>query len=274
MLPARARRAVLALCAAPLLAVGAVQAQSGAPVRLATTTSTENSGLLKALLPAFEARCGCKVQVISVGSGKAIKLGEDGNVDVLLVHARAAEDAYMAAGHGTVRRDVMANDFLLVGPAADPAGVRGGKDVIEALRRIAATQARFVSRGDDSGTDQMEKGYWSLTGSNPKGRPWYASAGVGMGEVLTMAGQMGAYTLTDRATYASYRARTGLEVLVEGDPKMFNPYGIMNVNPAKSPAINREGALALIEWITSPQGQRAIAAFRVEGQQLFFPASK
>lgn len=261
------------------LALGApsfAHAQQNKIVKLATTTSTENSGLLKVLLPMFEARTGYQVQVISVGTGKAIALGRDANVDVVLVHARPSEDAYMADGHGTVRRDVMYNDFIIVGPASDPAGVKGGKDVLEAMRRIRASGARFISRGDNSGTHQMENSYWKAVGQDPngfKGQPWYVSAGVGMGQVLTMAGQMQGYTLTDRATYGAYRDKTGLSVLVEGDAKMFNPYGIMDVNPAKSPALNHAGAMALIDWITSAEGQAAIAAFKVDGQQLFFPSA-
>jgi len=241
-------------------------------LRLATTTSTENSGLLRAILPQFEAKVGFKVQVVSVGTGKALKLGENGDVDVVLVHAREAEDAFVAAGHGTDRRDVMYNDFILVGPPGDPAAVRGGKDVLEAFRRIAAGKARFISRGDDSGTDKMEKGYWQQIGVTPKGASWYVSAGLGMGEVLTMAGEMQGYTLSDRATYAAYKAKTGLEISVQGDRQMFNPYGIIAVNPKKYPEINHAGAMALIEWMTGPEGRAAIVGFKPNGEQLFFVA--
>ena len=244
-------------------------------LRLATTTSTESSGLLRALLPKFEARHGLRVQVISVGTGKALKLGENGDVDVVLVHAPAAEDAFVAAGHGVGRRDVMHNDFVLIGPTTDPAGIRGSKDVLEAFRRIAAVRARFVSRGDDSGTDKTEKSFWQQAGSAIPDRRagWYVSAGQGMGEVLTMAGEMQAYTLSDRATFAGYVARTGLEILVQGDPRLFNPYGIIAVNPKKYPDINHAGALALIEWTTGSEGRAAIAGFRPGGQQLFFPSA-
>lgn len=241
-------------------------------LRLATTTSTENSGLLRVILPLFEARLGGKVHVVSVGTGKALKLAENGDVDVVLVHARAAEDAFVAAGHGVERRDVMYNDFVLVGPPADPAGVRGGKDVLEAFRRIAAGKARFISRGDDSGTDKMEKDYWQQIGVTPKGAPWHVSAGLGMGEVLTMAGEMQGYTLSDRATYAAYKAKTGLEISVQGDLRMFNPYGIIAVNPKKYPDINYAGAMALIDWMTGPEGRAAIAAFKPNGEPLFFVA--
>lgn len=246
-------------------------------VRLATTTSTANSGLLDYLLPEFEQSCGCKVHVISVGTGKALKLGEDGNVDVVLVHARASEDAFVAAGHGVDRRDVMYNDFVLIGPHNDPSKVASEKDIVVAMRKISVSKSRFVSRGDNSGTEQMEKAYWKMAGIPPAeiGKAgWYVSAGQGMGEVLMMAGEMRAYTLADRGTYISYRERIGLPVLVEGDERMFNPYGIIAVNPKKYPDINFQGALNLINWITSARGQHLIASFKVNGEQLFMPSAK
>ena len=253
------------------LFLGAISLSANArDLRLATTTSTENSGLLRVILPIFEAKQGIKVHVVSVGTGKALKLGENGDVDVVLVHAREAEDAFVAAGHGVNRRDVMYNDFILVGPPSDPAGIRGGKDVLEAFRRLAAGKARFISRGDDSGTDKMEQSYWKQIGVTPKGTPWHVSAGLGMGEVLTMAGEMQGYTLSDRATYAAYKAKTGLEISMQGDPRMFNPYGIMAVNPKKYPDINFTGAMALIEWMTGAEGRAAISAFKPSGEQLFF----
>jgi tungstate transport system substrate-binding protein len=242
-------------------------------IKLSTTTSTENSGLLKFLLPAFEARTNSKVQVISVGTGKALELAKNGDVDVTLVHARPSEDKFVADGHGVNRRDVMFNDFIIVGPQQDPAHIKGSKDVIQAMKKIAASKARFISRGDNSGTDQMEKRYWKEAGIQPAGSA-YISAGLGMGEVLSMAAEMQAYTLTDRATYAAYRAKTGLIIAVEGDPKMFNPYGIIAVNPAKYKDINYKGAMQLIDWITSTEGQNRIAQFRVDGQQLFFPSAR
>lgn len=249
---------------------GIAPAQAQGVLKLSTTTSTDNSGLLKVLLPAFEAESGLKVQVISVGTGKALELAKNGDVDVTLVHARPAEDQFMADGHGVNRRDVMYNDFIIVGPVADPVGLKGSRDVALALKKILAAKAKFISRGDNSGTDQMEKAYWKDVGSRPAG-PLYISAGLGMGEVLTMAAELQAYTLTDRATYAAYRARTGLAILVEGDPKMFNPYGIIAVNPKKYPGINYQGATRLIDWITSEGGRKKIASFKVEGQQMFFP---
>jgi tungstate transport system substrate-binding protein len=242
-------------------------------VKLSTTTSTENSGLLKYLLPTFEGKTGNKVHVISVGTGKALELAKNGDVDVTLVHARASEDKFVADGHGVNRRDVMYNDFILVGPESDPAKIKGSRNVIDAMQKIAQSRSRFISRGDNSGTDQMEKAYWKEAGAKPQGSA-YVSAGLGMGEVLTMAAQMQAYTLTDRATYGAYRAKTGLLVLVEGDPKMFNPYGIIAVNPAKYKDINYKGSMQLIDWMCSAEGQRLIAEFKVDGQQLFFPSAK
>jgi tungstate transport system substrate-binding protein len=271
------RRAILGFIACLTVATPFAHAQSdtqsGKPLCLSTTTSTENSGLLSYLLPAFEAKTGIKVNVISVGTGKALELGKNGDVDVTLVHARALEDKFVAEGWGVDRRDVMYNDFIVAGPVADPAGVKGGRDVIAAFKKIAAANVKFISRGDNSGTDVMEKGYWQQAGTKPAGSN-YVNAGLGMGEVLNMAAELKAYTLTDRATYGAYRARTGLAILVEGDKRMFNPYGIIAVNPAKHKGINDKGAKALIEWITSPEGQARIAAFKPAGEQLFFPDAK
>lgn len=240
-------------------------------IRLSTTTSTESSGLLNFLLPAFESRTKTKVHVISVGTGKALELAKNGDVDVTLVHARASEEQFVADGHGVNRRDVMYNDFVIVGPASDPAGIRGLKDVSAALRKIVDAKAKFITRGDNSGTDQMEKSYWEEIGIKPAGKA-YISAGLGMGEVLNMAAELQAYTLTDRATYLAHRAKTGLIVAVEGDPRMFNPYGIIAVNPARHSGVNYEGAMQLIDWITSDAGRQRIAEFRINGEQLFFPA--
>jgi tungstate transport system substrate-binding protein len=242
-------------------------------IRLSTTTSTENSGLLQYLLPKFEARANAKVNVISVGTGKALELAKNGDVDVTLVHARAAEDKFVAEGHGVNRRDVMYNDFIIVGPESDPAGVKGSRDVLAAMKKITASGSKFISRGDNSGTDVMEKAYWKQVGTQPQGSA-YVSAGLGMGEVLNMAAELRAYTLTDRATYIAYRARTGLQIAVEGDPRMFNPYGIIAVNPQKSKDLNYKGAMQLVEWITSDEGQKLIGAFKVDGRQVFFPSYK
>lgn len=241
-------------------------------IRLSTTTSTENSGLLTYLLPIFEAKTKTKVKVIAVGTGRALDLAKNGDVDVTLVHARPSEDAFVAAGYGINRHDVMYNDFIIVGPESDPAGVHGSTDVLKALGKIVATKAHFISRGDNSGTDQMEHRYWKELGAKPVGDA-YISAGMGMGDVLNMAAELQAYTLTDRATYIAYRARTGLDIMVQGDKKMFNPYGIIAVNPARYKDMNFAGAMELINWITSKDGQEKIAAFRVGGQQLFFPSA-
>lgn len=241
-------------------------------IKLSTTTSTENSGLLTYLLPQFETSTHTKVHVISVGTGKALELAKNGDVDVTLVHARPSEDKFVTEGHGVNRRDVMYNDFIIVGPENDPAGIRGSHDVIGAMKKIVDSKVKFISRGDNSGTDQMEKNYWKEVGAKPQASS-YVSAGLGMGEVLTMAAQMQAYTLTDRATYGAYRAKTGLAVVVQGDPKMFNPYGIIAVNPAKYKDINYKGAMQLINWLTSVEGQKKIADFKVDGQQLFYPSA-
>ena len=245
------------------------------PLRLATTTSTKNSGLLGYLLPVFEKQYGAPVRVIAVGTGQALKLGERGDVDVVLVHARADEDRFVAAQFGINRRDVMYNDFIMVGPREDPAGIRGLKSVGEAMKLIHAKSGKFISRGDDSGTHIMEQRLWREEGLVPGGKN-YLSAGQGMGAVLTMAGSLGAYTLSDRGTFVAYKSRIGLDILVAGDPRLANPYGIIAVNPRRHPDINVAGANALIEWITSAEGRARIDGFRANGEQLFFsgvPAS-
>jgi tungstate transport system substrate-binding protein len=252
-----------------LFAGGAVAADK-TPIRLATTTSTENSGLLEYLLPDFEKSSGYKVHVIAVGTGKAIRMAADGDVDVILVHAPPAEMKFMGTGAGTDRRPVMHNDFVIVGPPGDPAGIRGLQDAATALQRIAAAKAPFVSRGDDSGTDKKEKALWKDAAIKPSGQ-WYREAGQGMGKVLQMASEMGAYTLTDRGTWLAYQARTDLNILTEGDQRLFNPYHIIAVNPAKYPDTNFKGAEALTDWITGEHAQVRIADFRKQNQQLFHP---
>jgi len=239
-------------------------------IKMSTTTSTENSGLLKVLLPAFEADTKIKVQVIAVGTGKALELAKNGDVDVALVHAREAEEQFVAAGHGVQRRDVMFNDFVIVGPDNDPAGLKQEKDLLAALKRIVDSKSRFISRGDNSGTDVMEQKYWRQLGDKPKSGA-YVSAGLGMGEVLTMAAEMQAYTLSDRATYAAYKAKTGLQIVLQGDQRMLNPYGIIAVNPAKFPEVRYASAMKLIVWLTSEAGKKKIAGFKVNGEQVFFP---
>ena len=261
---------VAAVALATLLVAPASFAQQ--VIRMSTTTSTDNSGLLPYLLPAFEAKTNSKIKVIAVGTGKALELAKNGDVDVTLVHARSLEDKFVAEGHGVNRRDVMYNDFIIVGPASDPAHIAGSHDVLASMKKIADAKAKFISRGDNSGTDVMEKSYWKAINIKPEGSN-YISAGLGMGEVLTMAGEMQAYTLTDRATFGAYRAKTGLSIMVQGDKKMFNPYGIIAVNPAKYKDINYKGAMQLIDWITSAEGQKMIADYKINGEQVFFPSA-
>ncbi|MEW5871833.1 MAG: substrate-binding domain-containing protein [Chloroflexota bacterium] len=248
---------------------------AGKKLILATTTSTQDSGLLDYLLPDFEALAGVKIDVIAVGTGQAITLGEDGNADVLLVHARSKEDAFMEAGHGTRREDVMYNDFVIVGPESDPAGIKGMTDAAEAFAKIASAQAKFVSRGDDSGTHTKEKSIWAAASIEPAG-DWYISSGQGMGEVLTMSDEQQAYTLSDRATYLA-RTKEGLKlvVLVEGDPILFNPYGVIAVNPDKNANIQANLANQFIDWLVSLPVQDKIAEFGKAdfGQSLFIPDS-
>jgi tungstate transport system substrate-binding protein len=242
---------------------------------LATTTSTQDSGLLDVILPDFEKQANVKVDVIAVGTGQALQLGKDGNADVLLVHARAKEDEFMAAGDGVRREDVMYNDFIIVGPESDPAGIKGMTSATDAFKKIAETQSPFISRGDDSGTHTKEKSIWSAAGIEPAG-DWYISAGQGMGEVLTMADEQQAYTLSDRATYlARTKEGLGLVIQVEGDPILFNPYGVIAVNPDKNPAIQAELANQFIDWIISVPTQELIGSYGKEdfGQSLFIPDS-
>jgi tungstate transport system substrate-binding protein len=241
-------------------------------LRLATTTSTDNSGLLKYLLPAFEKSSGYQVQVIAVGTGKALRMGQDGDADVLLVHAPPAEEKFMAGEYGVNRRYVMYNDFLIVGPKSDPAGIRGLRDAATALEKIAATKSVFVSRGDDSGTNKKEKTLWKETGITPRG-DWYKAAGQGMGKALLMADELQGYILVDRGTWLSLQNKVGLRILVQGDRQLINPYHLIAVNPARYPDVNYTGAMALISWLTSVNGQHLIGRFRVAGQELFVPTA-
>jgi tungstate transport system substrate-binding protein len=242
---------------------------------LATTTSTQDSGLLEYLLPEFEEKYNVKVDVIAVGSGQALKLGEDGNADVLLVHSPGSEKEFMDNGHGVRREDVMYNDFVIVGPEADPAGIQGMDSAAEALKKIAASGSSFISRGDESGTHAKEKKLWEIAGLEPASE-WYISAGQGMGEVLTMADEAQAYTLSDRATYLA-RLKEGLKLklLVEGDPALFNPYGVIAVNPAKNDKIQSKLANQFIDWLISLPVQEKIGKFGFTdfNQALFTPDS-
>lgn len=242
-------------------------------IRMSTTTSTENSGLLKVLLPPFEKSCDCKVDVIAVGTGKALKLGEAGDVDVVLVHAREMEDKFVASGFGVNRKDVMYNDFVVIGPKNDPAGVSGAKTTAEAFSRIASKNEVFISRGDESGTHQKEKDTWKRAGTTPKGS-WYVEAGQGMGEVINMATERQGYTLADRGTYIAYEKKSDLVLLYEGDSTLFNPYGVIAVDPKRHPHVKYDLAMKLIEFMTSKEGQGIIVNFKVNGKQLFFPNAK
>jgi tungstate transport system substrate-binding protein len=240
-------------------------------LRLATTTSTQDSGLLPILNPPFEKLTGITVDVIAVGTGKAIKLGENGDVDVVLVHDRKAEDRFVAQGFGVNRRDVMHNDFVVVGPAEDPAKIATAKTAAEAFAGIAAAGAPFVSRGDASGTYVKEIDLWAAASITPKGA-WYKEAGQGMGEVLIMSNNLKAYTLSDRGTWIAMKDKLkGLRILEEGDAGLFNPYGVIAVNPQKHPEVSYMAAMQYIAWITSVQGQKVIRDYTLGGQQLFTP---
>lgn len=241
-------------------------------LRLATTTSTDNSGLLAILLPPFEKSTGIQVHVIAVGTGKALRLAREGDVDVVLVHARKAEDKLVSDGYGVNRRDVMYNDFVIVGPDSDPAGIRGMNDAVAALAKIQASGSIFVSRGDDSGTNKKELQLWQAAKLTPGG-DWYREAGQGMGKVLQMTGELGAYTLTDRGTWLAMQSKLPLKVLVSGDPRLFNPYGVIAVNPARYRDTNYRGAMRLIGWLTSVEGQKIIADFKINDQPLFIPTA-
>ena len=245
-------------------------AYSAQSLRLATTTSTENSGLLRYLLPVFEKHSGMSVHVIAVGTGKALRIARAGDVDVVMVHARPAEQRFVTDGHGVDRREFMYNDFVIVGPGTDPAGVGKTDSVAKALHNIASSGSRFVSRGDDSGTHKKELTLWQMTGRKPTG-DWYLESGMGMGKVLQMASELDAYTMTDRGTWLAYRGHLELALLLQGDPPLFNPYGIIAVNPARHPDVNYVGATVLIKWLASPEGQKMIARYRVDGQSLFHP---
>lgn len=255
-----------------LLAACAPSAPANLNIILATTTSTQDSGLLEVLIPLFETESGYTVQIVAVGSGQAMKMGEEGNADVLLVHAPAAEVAFMQNGFGKDRALVMHNDFILVGPASDPAGIKG-LAAAEALQAIAASNAQFISRGDDSGTHKAELALWKKAAFEPKGQAWYLESGQGMGATLRIASEKGAYTLTDRATYLALKDNLQLEILVEGDNALLNVYHVITVNPEKWDKVNYEGALAFLNFMIAPSTQKIIGQFGVDkfGAPLFFP---
>lgn len=240
-------------------------------ITLASTTSTEQSGFFAEVLPKFRADTGIEVRVIAVGTGQAFDIARRGDADALLVHDRAGEDAFVEQGFGVDRRDVMYNDFVVVGPSDDPAGIRDAGTVVEAFARIARTGALFASRGDDSGTHRAELRHWSAAGVDPAAMSGYRELGTGMGPTLNTSADLGAYTLSDRATWASFRNRRDLQVLLEGDPALFNPYATLLMAPERYPHLRHDLARAWHEWIVSDAGQAAIDAFRVDGEQVYFP---
>ena len=260
--------ALLGLC----LALSQAVARAQTTLVMASTTSTEQSGLFGHLLPAFKAASGLDVKVVALGTGQALDMGRRGDADVLFVHDPVAEEKLVADGFGLQRWPVMYNDFVLIGPGNDPAQVRG-KDIAHALQKIAQTQAAFVSRGDKSGTHAAELRYWAMAGTSQMGAG-YKACGCGMGPALNMAASMGAYVLADRGTWLSFKNRADLAVLVQGDERLFNPYGVIAVNPAKHPHVKVKEAQRFIDWVTSPAGQAHIAAYKIGGEQLFFPNAK
>ena len=270
----RLRASLAAFLLVLSLATGAAPAAAGERyITLASTTSTQNSGLLDAILPHFEARTGIVVRVVAVGTGQAIRLARNGDADVLLVHHRPSEERFVAQGYGLERFDVMYNDFVIVGPENDPAEIEGLVSAREAFKRIAHKAAPFASRGDDSGTHKAEIAIWAAAGVDAAAASggWYRELGAGMGATLNAARAMDAYVLTDRATWVAFENKGPLTLLVEGDAALFNPYGVIQVNPKRHPHVKTAEGQAFIDWLLSAEGQGAIATFRVAGKQLFFP---
>jgi tungstate transport system substrate-binding protein len=266
--------ASLLLLASLLLSLGSLPIQAAERfITVASTTSTENSGLFKYLLPLFQQKTGIEVRVVAVGTGQAIQIAERGDADVVFVHDKSSEEKFVQDGFGVKRFDVMYNDFIIVGPKADPAKVKGLKDPVAALQKIAAATAPFASRGDDSGTHKLELRLWKEAKVNSKeaSGQWYRETGSGMGATLNTASGLGAYTLTDRGTWISFKNKGDLEVLVQDNPKLFNQYGVILVNPAKHPHVKVKDGQVFVDWLLSAEGQQAIASFKQDGQQLFFP---
>jgi tungstate transport system substrate-binding protein len=260
------------LAAALLWTVASVGAEEPY-ITVASTTSTEQSGLFGYLLPIYVRQTGVQVRVVAVGTGQALDIARRGDADVVFVHARSAEEAFLAEGHGVKRYPVMYNDFVLIGPKGDPAKVGGGKDIVVALKKIEASGAPFVSRGDRSGTHMAELALWRTAGidiDRAKG-PWYRDTGQGMGPALNTAASMGAYILADRGTWLAFKNRGDLTILVEGDKRLFNQYGVMLVNPEKHPSVKKVLGQQFVDWVISPAGQKAIADFKINGEQLFYP---
>lgn len=271
--PLSRRSVACGLAFALALAAGAPGAADGGFIVLASTTSTRNSGLFDRILPLFEEETGIAVRVVAVGTGQAIRLARNGDADVLLVHHRASEEAFVAEGHGTARFDLMYNDFVLVGPADDPAEIAGMTDAAAALRTIADREAPFLSRGDDSGTHKRERTLWEAAGRDAAAASgtWYREAGQGMGATLNTASMMAAYTLTDRATWLKQREALDLRLLLAGDPRLRNQYGVIAVNPAMHPHVRAEAARRFVGWLLSPAGQTAVSAVTIDGERLFTP---
>ena len=264
------RRSLLSLALAGLLAAPALA--QGRSITVASTTSTEQSGLFKHLLPRFTAKTGIEVKVVAVGTGQALDIGRRGDADVVFVHDKAAEEKFVADGFATTRQEVMYNDFVIVGPNSDPAR-SAGDDVLEGLRRIATAEAPFVSRGDRSGTHAAELRYWQDAGVDLAASRggWYMEIGQGMGPALNTAAAQSAYVLSDRGTWLAFKNRGDLTILVEGDRRLFNQYGAMLVNPARHPHVKAAEGQGFIDWLVSAEGQSAIAEYKIEGEQLFFP---
>ena len=259
-----------------ILVLICLPAVSDTSVLVQSTTSTQNSGLYDALLPQIQADTGLTVRVVAVGTGQAIKNASRCDGDVLLVHSKKAEEAFVGEGRGVERFDLMYNDFVIVGPTDDPAGIQGMSNVTAALNKVAQTESIFMSRGDDSGTHKAELRLWDATGVEPQAASgtWYRETGSGMGATLNIAVGMGGYALTDRATWIKFGNKADFQIHVEGDSRLFNQYGVIQVNPVQCPSVNTEGAETLIEWLLSPRGQAAIQAYQVDGKQLFFPNAR
>ncbi|MGA6928298.1 MAG: extracellular solute-binding protein [Pseudolabrys sp.] len=267
------RRGFLALAAATVLASATVATAQDKSIVVSSTTSTQDSGLFGHILPLFKAKTGIDVKVVSQGTGQALDTGRRGDADVVFVHAKSAEEKFLAEGEGVKRYPVMYNDFVLIGPKDDPAGIKGMKDVAKALQVIKDKQADFISRGDRSGTHIAEINLWNGSGidiDKEKG-PWYKSVGQGMGAALNTANASNAYVLSDRGTWLSFKNKGDLQILVEGDKRLFNQYGVMLVNPAKHPNVKKDLGQQFIDWLVSPEGQKAIADYKINGEQLFYP---